>query len=77
MLAREIPREPHDEAMRLGGVLRHDPDDGRHIDMLMLVVPAVVVGHHGDRRVAKLRLAGELRLRHVGHADHVAAPAPV
>ena len=40
-------------------------------------VPAVVVGHHGDRRVANLGLAGELGLGHVGHADHVAAPAAV
>ncbi len=32
-------------------------------------MPAVEIRHHGDGRVANLRLARELRLRHVGHAD--------
>ncbi len=36
-----------------------------------------IVGHHRDRRVADLRLARELGLRHVGHADDVAAPGTV
>ena len=43
----------------------------------MVRVPAVVVRDHGHRRVAQLRLARELGLGHVGHADHVAVPAAV
>ena len=52
-------------------------DDLVHGDRAMIRVPAVVVGDHGDGRVADLRLARELGLRHVGHADHAAAPLAV
>ena len=38
-------------------------------------MPAVVVCDHRDGGVAKLGFAGELGLGHVGHADHVTAPA--
>ncbi len=41
----------------------------------MFGVPAIIIGDHGDARVAELGLAGELGLGHVRHADHVAAPA--
>ena len=40
-------------------------------------VPAVVVGDHGQRRVADLGLAGELGLLQVRHADDVHAPRAV
>ena len=40
-------------------------------------MPAIVIGDHRHRRVADLGLAGELRLGHVGHPDHVAVPRPV
>ena len=40
-------------------------------------MPAIVIGDHRHRRVADLRLAGELCLRHIGHADHVALPRAV
>lgn len=40
----------------------------------MIRVPTVVVGHHGDRRVADFRLASQFRLRHVRHADDIAFP---
>src|SRR5260370_23267568 len=43
----------------------------------MLRVPAVVIGDHGDRRVANLGFARELRFRHVGHADHFEAKLPM
>ena len=36
----------------------------------MVGMPAVEIRHHGDGRVTNLRLARELGLRHVGHADH-------
>ena len=45
--------------------------------MLMLVVPAVIVGDHADDGVGKFRLAGQLGFRHRGHADHRAAPVAV
>ena len=40
------------------------------VTRVVVRVPAVEIGDHGDRRVANLRLARELGLRHVGHADH-------
>ena len=42
---------------------------------VVALVPDVVVGHEGQRRVAQLGLARQLRLRHVRHADDVHAPA--
>ena len=52
-------------------------DDRRDVDVVVVRVPAVVVRDHGDRRVAELGLARELRLRHVRHADDVAAPRAI
>ena len=52
-------------------------DDHVHADVVVVGVPAIVVGDHGDGGVAKLRLAREFGLRHVGHADDAAAPGPV
>src|SRR5262245_5367368 len=40
-------------------------------------VPAVVIGDQRDGGEAHLRLAGELRLLYVRHADHVGIPLPV
>ena len=70
-------RQPLDQPVRLVDVLAQHLDDGGDIDVGVLVVPAVVVGHHGDRRVADLGFAGELGFGHVGHADHRAAPAAI
>ena len=43
----------------------------------MAFAPAVVIGHHGERRVAHLGFAGQLGLLQVGHADHIGAPAAI
>ena len=43
----------------------------------MRLVPAVVVGHGGERRVGDFRLARQLRLGQIGHADDIHAPAAV
>lgn len=43
----------------------------------MVRVPTIIVRHHGDARVSKLRLSNELGLGHVGHPDDVAVPRPV
>ncbi len=40
-------------------------------------MPAVVVGHHGERGVAELGLAGESRLGEVGHADYRDSPGAI
>ena len=63
-------REPRDQRLRLLGIGGQHLDDVLHRDGVVVRVPAVEVGHHRDGRVANLRLARELRLRHVGHADH-------
>ena len=61
--------EPRD----LGGVLVRHGDHGGDVDVVVLRVPAIVIGHHGDGGIGDLGLAGELGLGHVGHADHVVA----
>ena len=65
------------KAARLVGVFREDPDDRLHRDVVMVGMPTVVVGHHRDGGVAHLRFTGELGLRHIGHADHVAVPCSI
>ena len=59
------------------GIGADDRDDGGDVDGVVLRVPAIVVRHHRDGGVGDLGLAGELRLGHVGHADHVVAVLPV
>ena len=66
-----------DEVARLLGIRQQDPDNGFDRHIVVARMPAVVVGDHGDGGVTELGLAGEFRLRHVGHADHVAAPGSV
>ena len=56
---------------------RTAPSPFVHRDVVVVGMPAVEVGHHGDGHVADLGLAGELGLRHVGHADDVQPQAPV
>src|SRR3989442_15333456 len=63
--------------LRLLRVLIQGGDNLRCRDRFMLRVPAVVIGDHGDRRVAKLRFARQFRLRHVGHADYFEVKLPV
>ena len=45
--------------------------------MIMIVVPAIVIGHHGDDGVRQLGLARQLGFGHRGHADHAAAPGAI
>ena len=71
--AGKFAEHPGDEPRRLVGVVVHHLDHRRDVDGLVLLVPAVVVGHHGDGRVGDLRLARELRLGRAGHADDVGA----
>jgi hypothetical protein len=77
MRAREIAGEPLDQPMRLVDVLIENLDHGSNVNVGVHVVPAVVVGNHRHRGVADFCLASEFGLGHVGHTDHVAAPATV
>ena len=52
-------------------------DDRLHRHVVVIGMPAVVIGDHGHRRVAHLGLARELGFGHVGHADDVAVPGPI
>src|ERR1019366_8506928 len=62
---------------RVLGVLHEVGDDFVHRHGVVAGVPAVVVRHHGHRRVADLGLARQLGFLEVGHADHVHPPTPV
>ena len=44
---------------------------------VVIRMPAIVIGHHGDSDVADLGLARELGFLEIGHADHVHAPASI
>ncbi len=69
-------RFPHHVAGVLGVLVEHG-DDLLHRNLVVSWMPAVVIGDHGDGGVANLRLARQLGLLQVGHADHVHAPAAV
>ena len=43
----------------------------------MVRVPAVKVGHHGYRGIAKLRFARQFGFRHIGHSNHITVPSSV
>jgi hypothetical protein len=66
-----------DQRARALGVGGHGPQYLLHADRRMLGVPAVVIGHHGDARVAELRFARQLGLGHVAHADDIAVPGSI
>ena len=70
VLTREIPGEPACEPRRLLGIGQQHLDDVGDGDGVVVWMPAVEIGDHGDGRVADLGLAGELGLRQIGHADH-------
>ena len=70
MLAWEIARQARHQPRALFGIGHQHLDDVLHGDRVMVGMPAVEVGDHGDRRVADFGLAGELGLGQIGHADH-------
>ena len=70
MFARKIPGKARDQALRLVGIRGQHPDDVLHRHGIMIGVPAIEIGDHGNGGVTDLRLAGELGLGHIGHADH-------
>src|SRR5207244_868171 len=69
----EVRRQPRDRLLRALDVPADDVEDGGDVH-LVVRAPAVVVGGERERGVRELRLAGEERLGHVGHPDHVGPP---
>ena len=58
-------------------VAGHDGQDGVERHVVVTLVPAVVVGRHGDGRVVQLGFAREFGLGQVRHADDVDVPSAV
>src|SRR3984885_2535610 len=54
-------------------VLAHHFDHGSDVDRAMLLVPAVIIGDHGYRRVGDLGFPRQFRLGRTGHANDVRA----
>src|SRR5688572_21982669 len=79
--ARPLERQPidriGDDPLRRPGVLREVTDDHLDGDGVVLGMPAVVIGHQRNCRVADLRLARQLGFLQVGHADDVGAPRAI
>lgn len=51
-----------------------DADDLFDIDFGMMRMPAIEVGHHGNAGVVHARLASQLGLGDIGHADDACTP---
>ena len=77
MLGREIFSQPADQCLRLCRIAFHHGDDRGDIDLRVIFVPAIVIGHHRDAGITKLGFARELGFRHVGHTNHIATPRAV
>ena len=58
------------------GILQQHGDDLVDGDGIVMRMPAIVVGDHGDGDVAEFSFASELGFLQVGHADDVHAPRP-
>ena len=77
--------EPHLQCVPRGSLANHFADGALHVlrvfaqiredflerDRIVLRVPAIVIGDHGEGSVAKFGFAGELGFGEIGHADHV------
>src|SRR6185437_5916980 len=70
VLTRKIAGEPRNQALGFLRIGEQHLDDVLDRDGVVIGMPAIEIGHHGDGGVANLRFARELGLRHVGHADH-------
>ena len=76
-LVGDVRRRFDDDSTGHGDVLADGLEHCEDRDVVVAFVPAVVVGGEGERRVADLRLPGELGLRQVRHADDRRAPRPI
>ncbi len=59
------------------GILQQHADDLLDRHVIVLRMPAVVIGHHRDRHIAELSFARQSRFGEVGHADDVHAPTAI
>ena len=58
-----------EDGLRRGGVLVQPLDDHVDRDVVVVGMPAIVIGDHGNGGVGDLRFAGQLGFNEVGHAD--------
>ena len=59
----KIPQEPGQQPLRLAGIGLQHRDDRGDIDMVVLGVPAIVIGHHGDGGVGRFPPRGRAWLQ--------------
>src|SRR5580658_6465879 len=74
---RQCHRNIFHGALREVDVGAHHREDLADIDRLHRLMPAIVIGHEHQCRVAELGFLREARLLHGGHADDVHAPASI
>ena len=73
VLGGKFAQRPRDDRASPVGVVGHHLDHGGDVDCAMLLVPTVIIGDHGDRRVGDFRFARQFRLCRAGHPDDVGA----
>src|SRR5262249_30946472 len=76
-LGRQARHRTADDALREIHVLLEHIEHVLDVDVARGFVPAIVVGRQRDGPETYLRLARELRLLEIGHADHVGSPGAV
>ena len=60
-----------DQLTRFIGVIQQHLYDRVDLNVVVIWMPAIKVGHHGHCAVRNLSLTGKFGFRHVGHADHI------
>ena len=73
----QFRRHARDQRARLVGIAAEHADHRVDRDVVVVGMPAIVIGDHGDDGVGQLGLARELGLGHRRHADDVAAPGAI
>src|SRR5574337_85521 len=59
------------------GVLLQDRDYRLYRYILLCLMPDIVIGYQGQRRIADLSLPTELGLLQIGHPDDIDSPLPI
>ena len=76
LVTKTLHRLAHDY-LGVAHVLIQILDDRLDSDSVMTGMPAIVIGHQRQRRVANLRFARELGLLQIRHADNVHPPGTI
>lgn len=66
-----------DEGSGVNPIPLHDLHDAGHIDRLLLLTPAIVIGGHAHGLIGQLGFTGQFGLGKTGHVDHISAPGTV